>query len=117
MSEFVEYLQEVFQRFGPVHPRKMFSGYGLYHDGVMFGLVADELLYLKTDSSIAHYFEERGLEQFSYTRAGKLIKMSYFLAPEDIYEDQTEAAIWARRSFEVAFRNNKSAKPSRKLKK
>jgi len=115
MSEFVEYLQEVFRLFGPVQLRKMFSGYGLYYDGAMFGLVAEDLLYLKADSTIAHYFEARGLEQFSYTRADKLIKMSYYLAPEEIYEDQAEAAMWARRSFEVAFRTKKS-KPDKRIK-
>ena len=113
MSEFVDYLQEVFVSFGQIHPRKMFSGYGLYYDGVMFGLVADEVLYLKADASIAHHFEERGLVQFSYQRKdkqgneSKLVKLSYYQAPADIYEDSAEAARWAKKSFEVAFRNQR----------
>ncbi len=81
MTEFVDFLEEVFRQFGDVQARKMFSGYGLYHDGVMFGLVADETLYLKADASIAHYFEAKGLGQFAYSRGGKIIKMSYYLAP------------------------------------
>ena len=109
MSEFVDFLQEVFEKFGPIHARKMFSGYGLYHDGVMFGLVADEMLYLKADTSNAHFFESRDLPQFAYTRGDKTVKMSYYLAPEEIYDDKEEAATWARRSFEVAFRSKKSS--------
>jgi len=46
MSQFVEYLHEVFERFGPIRIRKMFGGYGVYHGGLMFGLVADDTLYL-----------------------------------------------------------------------
>ncbi|MEO8418996.1 MAG: TfoX/Sxy family protein [Methylophilaceae bacterium] len=88
----------------------MFSGYGLYHDGVMFGLVADETLYLKADASIAHYFEAKGLGQFAYSRGGKIIKMSYYLAPVDIFDDPEEAANWAHRSFEVAFRTQNKTK-------
>lgn len=42
MSEFVDFLGEVFRLFGGVRAKKMFSGYGLYHDEVMFGLIADE---------------------------------------------------------------------------
>ena len=112
MNEFVDFLQEVFRNFGSVQARKMFSGYGLYHDGVMFALVADETLYLKADASIAHYFEVKGLAQFEFGREGKVIKMSYYAAPEEIFDDPEEAAKWARRSFEVAFRSKKRTKKS-----
>ena len=110
MTEFVDFLQEVFRDFGSVQARKMFSGYGLYHDGVMFGLVADETLYLKADETIAHYFEAKNLARFEYSREGKVIKMSYYLAPEEIFDDPEEATKWASRSFEVAFRSKKRKK-------
>ena len=110
MTEFVDFLQEVFRNFGSVQARKMFSGYGLYRDGVMFGLVADETLYLKADKTIAHYFEAKGLAQFEYTRGDKVVKMSYYVAPEEIFDDPEEAAKWARLSFEVAFRSKKRTK-------
>ena len=110
MNEFVDFLQEVFRNFGSVQARKMFSGYGLYHDGVVFGLVADETLYLKADETIAHYFKAKGLGQFEYTRGDKIVKMSYYLAPEEIFDDPEEAAKWASRSFEVAFRSKKRTK-------
>lgn len=103
-SEFVDYLEEVFERFGAIQARKMFSGYGIYHDGVMFALVADDTLYLKADESIAHYFEAKGLSPFTYNKGEKIIKMSYYLAPEEIFDDRDEAAAWVRRSFEVALR-------------
>ncbi len=110
MTEFVDFLGEVFRQFGPVQARKMFSGYGLYHDGVIFALVADETLYLKADETIAHYFEAKNLGQFEYNREDKVIKMSYYAAPEEIFDDAEEAAMWARRSFEVAFRSKKRTK-------
>ena len=31
MSEFVDYLGEVFERFGPIKARNMFGGHGIYH--------------------------------------------------------------------------------------
>jgi DNA transformation protein len=46
MNEFVDYLHEVFELFGPIRARKMFSEYGIYHNGLMFGLVAGDTLYL-----------------------------------------------------------------------
>lgn len=53
MSEFVDNLDEVFALFGAVRAKRMFGGYGLYHDNLVFGLVADEVLYLKATASCA----------------------------------------------------------------
>ncbi len=33
--------------FGPVAVKRMFGGAGIYRDGLMFALVADDVLYLK----------------------------------------------------------------------
>lgn len=114
MSEFVEFLTEVFAQFGPIRTRKMFGGYGVYRDGTMFGLVADDTLYLKADATIVHHFESLGLGQFEYGKGSKLVKMSYYLAPADIFDDPEQAAAWARRSFEVAMRGKKKHGPRKK---
>ncbi len=104
MSEFIEYLKEVFEPFGSVQARRMFGGYGIYHDGLMFGLVTDETLYLKTDASTVEYFAEKDLTPFEYHRAGKVIKMSYYQAPEEVLEDSQAACLWANRAYEAALR-------------
>ncbi|MBA3965848.1 MAG: TfoX/Sxy family protein [Nitrospirales bacterium] len=104
MSEYVEFLKEVFEQFGPIHPRRMFGGYGLFHEGLMFGLVADDVLYLKGDETLSPFFVERELEQFSYEKNGKSFKMSYSMAPEEIFDDPVEAKSWAVRSYEAAVR-------------
>ena len=110
MSEFVDHLGEVFEQFGEIKTRKMFGGHGIYHDGVMFALVADDILYLKADDSIAPYFESEGLPQFEYDKGDKIVKMSYYRAPDDIYDEPAQALLWARRSFEVAFRTKAKSK-------
>lgn len=106
MSEFVEYLIEVFEEFGPVQARRMFGGYGIYHKGVMFGLVADDTLYLKADETTAEYFHSKGLGQFEYAKGEKKVKMSYYLAPEEVLENPGEAKLWADRAYEAAMRTN-----------
>jgi DNA transformation protein and related proteins len=107
MSEYIAYLHEVFERFGAIRVRKMFGGYGLYHQGLMFALVAEDTLYLKADAENVGYFEEEGLGPFEYNKGGKIMKMSYYRAPDEIMDDRDQAAIWARRSFEAAFRSQK----------
>lgn len=107
MSEFTDYLHEVFEQFGPITVRKMFGGYGIYHDGLMFGLVADEALYLKTDAENVGDFEREGLAPFEFDKGGKPVRMSCHLAPDDLLEDRDKAAAWARRSYEAALRARK----------
>lgn len=108
MSEFVEYLQEVFELFGPIRARRMFGGYGIYHNDFMFGLVADDVLYLKADDESVQSFRDRGLGQFQYVNKGKTIGMSYYLAPEEIFDDPDEARVWALRAYEAAVRSRKA---------
>ncbi len=118
MSEYVEYLKEVFGAFGLVPPRRMFGGYGVFHKGLMFALVADDALYLKADGTISHHFTERELEQFIYEKQGKAFKMSYYMAPEEIFDDPEEAKVWAERSYAAAVRLNASKKkPVKKARK
>lgn len=104
MSDYTDYLQDVFALFGPVAARRMFGGHGIYHDGVMFALVAEDVLYLKADARNVGDFEREGLEPFHYTKGGRVVEMSYYQAPEAIFEDPELAADWARRSFEAALR-------------
>jgi len=110
MNEFVDYLHEVFELFGPIRARKMFSG----HDGLMFGLVAGDSLYLKADAESARHFEKEGLGRFEYKNGARVVKMSYYCAPAGIMEDREEAAMWARRSFEAALRSQRSKKKTKR---
>jgi DNA transformation protein len=106
-SEYIDFLNEVFEEFGPIEARKMFGGYGIYHDGLMFALVAENTLYLKADESTKNLFESRDLPQFEYERKDKSIKMSYYLAPDEIFDDREEAAIWASHAYEAALNSQK----------
>jgi DNA transformation protein len=114
MSEYVEFLKEVFQQFGPIQLRRMFGGYGLFHKGLMFGVVAEDVLYLKADETLSPFFEERELNQFQYQKRGKTYKLSYYMAPEEIFDDPVEAKGWAARAYEAAVRSKKPVKKSKK---
>jgi DNA transformation protein len=110
MSEFVAYLDEVFELFGPISARRMFGGYGIYHEGVMFGLVADDTLYLKADDATRARFDERDLPPFQYDKNGKMVAMSYFLAPEELYEDRDVAREWATCAYQAAVQAKRKRK-------
>lgn len=110
MSEFVENLHTVFAEFGPITSKRMFGGYGIYHDGLMFALVADDELYLKVDKLSINDFEEHHLPAFEYDKNGKTVKMSYHRAPEEIYDDPDAAIHWANKAYEAALRSRSNKK-------
>lgn len=104
-SEFVEHLTEVFRLLGPIHHKRMFGGYGIYHQELMFGLVADDTLYLKTDSQSAALFSAAGSSPFEYVKNGKSMTMSYSSAPVEVFDDPEAARQWAMRAYEAALRS------------
>ena len=115
MNEFIDHLRDVFRLFGPFAAKRMFSGYGLFRDGLMYGLVVRDTLYLKADAKSAPKFTKLGLPPFEYQRKGKVARLSYYTAPESVMEDAAEASRWARLAFEAALRANAAkAKSKRK---
>jgi DNA transformation protein len=70
VNELIEHLNEVFRPFGLIHSKPMFGGYGIYHQGLMMGLVANDALYLKTDALSAPQFSQAGCLPFEYTKNG-----------------------------------------------
>jgi DNA transformation protein and related proteins len=104
ISDFVDNLREVFTEFGPIEVKGMFGGYGLFRDGLMFALVADDVLYLKSDKGTAAMFHDRGLPAFEYEKGGKKISMSYFQAPEEVFDESNVAKEWADLAFGAALR-------------
>ena len=104
-NEFIEYLLELLHDIDDIDARPMFGGYGLFHEGLMFALVTDDVLYFKTDKNNMADFEQRGLKAFSYERKGKQVFLSYNEAPGEALDDPDEMCAWARNSIAAAKRN------------
>ena len=113
-NEFVTHLLDLMEPLGPVSARRMFGGYGIYLDRMMFALVADDSLYLKVDDDSRGEFEAAGLEPFRYTKKGKSYQMSYHAAPEDALEDAELLRDWARKAVDAAMRAARSERPSKR---
>ncbi|MCH8127962.1 TfoX/Sxy family protein [candidate division KSB1 bacterium] len=109
-NEFVDYLLERLEPFGQVTARAMFGGYGIYHNQLMFGLVADDMLYLKVDNINRKEFEERKLQPFVYVKQGKAMKMSYYQVPEEALDNSDETCRWAELAYSAALRGQSKTK-------
>ena len=103
-ESFTSYLRDLFTELGPVSLRKMFGGQGLYHDGVIIGLVIGDELVLKTDADTRAAFEAAGGEPFVYLGKGKPVVMSYLSPPAEAMESPLAMHPWARLAYEAAAR-------------
>jgi DNA transformation protein len=111
MSEYIEYLREQFASFGAIEARRMFGGWGIYHQGLMFALVVDDTLYLKADADSSPQFQALGLQPFQYARRERRVALSFYQAPEGLYDDPDEAKRWAGLAFAAALRASKRRRP------
>ena len=96
-----------------VRARRMFSGVGLYSANLFFALIADDVVYLKSDSATQPDFESRGLQRFrpfGEDTGG----MSYYQLPEDALEDVDTLRVWCEKAIDVAKRAKRG--PTRRSK-
>lgn len=102
--DYLDYLLEGLAPLGPVGVRRMFSGRGLFLDGMMFAIVIDDELWLKVDGENRPRFLARDLAPFSYQRAGKTATMNYYRAPEEALDSPDVLLDWARSALGAALR-------------
>jgi DNA transformation protein len=115
---FLEFAKETFEPFGAIQARKMFGGAGLYCDDLFFAIIAGDAVYFKADDATRSEFENAGLEAFTYEmRDGSLASMSYYGAPDDIYDDGDALKRWTTLALDAASRAAKLKKKPAKKKK
>ena len=101
---FHEFVMELFAPMGPVAVRRMFGGAGVFRDGLMFALLADDVIYLKTDAVLRAELEAEGCVPFIWVRRGdgKEVDMGYVSLPPDAMDEPDAASDWGRKAFAVA---------------
>ena len=101
-DSFVEFVLEQLDPVGPITPKRMFGGVGLYAGELFFALLAGDVLYLKADNSTRREFEAAGARPFQpYPDRGSGT-MQYYSVPAAILEDSDELIAWAKKSVAIA---------------
>ncbi len=78
-----------------VSSKKMFGGYGIFHDRKMFGIVDSKgQAYFKVGEANLHEYEEEGSLKHG--------KMPYYSIPEPILNDAESLLVWAKKSIEIS---------------
>ena len=115
---FAEFLREQLAALGPVTMRRMFSKTGVFCEGVMFGMVTDNTLYLRVDDhNRAAFKEAQSFPPLNYEKKGCTIDLSFWRAPERLFDEPDELVAWARAALAAAHRvAAKRTAPRRKSK-
>jgi DNA transformation protein len=95
-QDFATHIVDLLEPFGYCEARRRFGGYGIFHQGLMFGPIADGSLYLKADA------ESRAV---LVTEGDREYQLSYYLAADDFFENDLACLAWPRLAFDAALRN------------
>ena len=112
-NEYLEFVRDQLDGLGEITVKRMFGGAGLYHDGVFFAIIADDVLYFKVDDSNRPDYKAVGTGPFRPFDGDAV--MQYYEVPVDVLEDPDMLKEWAATAVDVAVRSS-SAKTSRKRK-
>jgi DNA transformation protein and related proteins len=98
-------IEEIFASLGAVTIKRLFSGKGIYHRGLIVGAIMGGEILLKADAETAPQFLAAGATQWVYEfRRGKTIRMPYWTIPVDAFDDPDVLATWVRLAFAAASR-------------
>ncbi len=117
---FHDFVRELFAGLGPVQVKRMFGGAGVYADGVMFALLANDVIHLKVDDAMKVELKAEGCGPFIWTpasgpRAGEQVEMGYWRMPDAALDEPELAAKWGRKALAAA-KAKAASKPKAKRK-
>ena len=90
--------------------KRMFGGAGVCSCDLMFALIIDDELFLKTDDVSRALFVAEGCGPWTYERGGEARDTGYYRAPDIVWDDPDEARRWAEIAFASALRRRKPPK-------
>ena len=100
---YMNYVMELLSPIGEVKSRAMFGGYGIFHENVMFALIAGSTLYFKVNDSNRTAYENAGSRPFPHN-------MPYYEVPVEVLEDTAKLHEWANISIAIAHATVKKKK-------
>jgi DNA transformation protein len=104
-DSFAEYLRDQLAQLGALTMRRMFGKTGVFVDGLMFAMVTGDTLYLRVDDHNRESVKEAEcLPPLSYKKGGCTIDLSFWRAPERLFDEPDELVTWARAALAAARR-------------
>src|ERR1700677_455133 len=104
-DSFAEFLREQLAPLGRVTMRRMFGKTGVFCGGGMFAVGCGEPLYFRgKNRNRAAFREAEAFPPLSYEKRGSSIDLSFWRAPERLFDEPDELMTWARAAAAAAHR-------------
>ena len=102
---FADFLRDQLAPLGRVTLRRMFGKTGVFCDGLMLGMVTEDTLYFRVDDvNRADFSEAQACPPLNYEKQGSAIDLSFWRAPERLFDEPDELLAWARLALAAARR-------------
>ena len=100
---FAEYITEdILGHISGITRKALFSGYGIYLDKKIVGVIIDGTFYTKVDKKLMSKYQDEGSEPFCYKRPdGKVVVMPYVSMPLEVLEDREKISDRIYEAFEL----------------
>jgi DNA transformation protein len=115
---FAEFLREQLAPVGHITMRRMFGKTGVFCDGFMLGMVRDNTLYFRVDDdNRAAFREAEAFPPLNYEKKGSTIDLSFWRAPDRLFDEPDELIAWARTALAAARRVAAKREPTARMRK
>ena len=102
---FAEFLSDQLAPLGRITMRRMFGKTDVFCDGFMLGMVRDNTLYFRVDDdNRAALKEAEAFPPLNYEKKGGTIDLSFWRAPERLFDEPDELVTWGRAALAAARR-------------
>src|SRR6266567_7460387 len=104
-DSFAEFLREQLAPLGRITMRRMFGKTGVFCDGFMLAMVRDNTLYFRVDDDNRATFKEAEcFPPLNYEKKGSSIDLSFWRAPERLFDEPDELVTGAQIALAAARR-------------
>jgi len=93
--EYLNFIMDKLSPIGGIRSRAMFGGYGIFYEGSMFALIAEDTLYFKVNESNRAMYKKAQSKPFPHG-------ISYWEVPAEVIEENSKLLDWANLSIGIA---------------
>ncbi len=104
-NDFIQYVLDQLSGLGKVQIKRMFGGAALYQDELAFGMIANDVVYLKVDDSNRDkYLHEASTPLKPFKNNATVL--SFYNVPPDVFDNADLFVSWAKESLEIQKKRN-----------
>jgi len=111
-----EHLRDLFSGLPQLSIRRLFGGFGLYSEGLVFAIDGRDRVWIKADAETIPLFEKAGCLPFTYEGRNRVVRLPYWSLPDEALDDPDEALKWARLGIAASRRAPKTQPKKRRAK-